>query len=226
LIDCVVAGCVNRFGIERVCADAGLPPAADLASLISGHIFRLTSQQQADLKAQLTAKFGLSDCAGRSPAMNVEDLPRLASMRVEIGNHTASHVVCRNMHPSELQSELVDAQKALQAMSGTTVRTFSAPYGYLDDLTPEVLGVLRGSGHLACFVVHGRSNRYRPADDIWYRQNVMNRSPLRCYLSMNVMPIIKSLKYALRRTRPQPASVSRSPITLNDQTKRDQQISV
>ena len=55
---------------------------------------------------------------------------------------------------------------------------------------------LRQSGHQATFLVHARSNRQRPAADIWYRTSLTDAPPFRLGLELGVMPVLRSLKSA------------------------------
>lgn len=74
------------------------------------------------------------------------------------------------------------------------LRLVSIPYGNEKNLTPEVLKTIRGSGHEAIFLVHARSNRLRPADDIWYRVSLHNEKPSELSRKLDILPPIQSLK--------------------------------
>ena len=85
-------------------------------------------------------------------------LGRLASFGFEIGNHTYSHVYGRCLAQTDFATE-VDRNKAeLEALSGTTVRSFSQPYGSSTDLNRDLQRHLERSGHKAIFLCESVAN--------------------------------------------------------------------
>jgi peptidoglycan/xylan/chitin deacetylase (PgdA/CDA1 family) len=130
----------------------------------------------------------------RSPMLEAGDFAELRKLKVEIGNHTHSHVHCGALAPHELQTEIVTARDELVALSGGAVRAFSVAYGHERDLPPTVLEVLRESGHKAIFLVHARSNLVRKAPDVWYRVSFRNESVARLPMRLSVLPLIRSAR--------------------------------
>ena len=108
-----------------------------------------------------------------------------------------THVSCRALKSEEFEEEIVAAKSRLESLSGTPVRAFSVPYGNERDLTPEMLDVLRSSGHEAIFLVHARSNMCRPAPDIWYRTSLHNEAPRKLPVSLRYAPALRSIKHRL-----------------------------
>ena len=193
-LDSVWCWAVNTFGIARACAAGGVPERDNLGAVLLSDMADLGSREREAVRQRLLAAFGAPDLSGRAPLLAPGDLAELSELGVEIGNHTATHVHCRSLQPTEVVDEIVTAQSRLSELSGRPVRSFSVPYGHKADLTPEVLEALRQSGHEAIFLVHARSNRWRPAPDIWYRVNMANHSTDRLNTILNVAPVLRSLK--------------------------------
>jgi peptidoglycan/xylan/chitin deacetylase (PgdA/CDA1 family) len=77
----------------------------------------------------------------------------------EIGSHTYSHVHCRTLAGAEFGEEIDRNREELQQLTGSPVRSFSVPYGSSLDLTSEVAGYLRGTGHDAIFLSESVANQ-------------------------------------------------------------------
>jgi peptidoglycan/xylan/chitin deacetylase (PgdA/CDA1 family) len=87
-----------------------------------------------------------------------QQLCELVSLEFEIGNHTYTHVRCRSLTAENLAGE-VDRNKAeLEAVSGKKVRSFSVPYGSSEDLSIDLVGHLKLSGHDVAFLSEGAAN--------------------------------------------------------------------
>ena len=135
----------------------------------------------------------------RSPVLAPEDLRTLTRLGVEIGNHTATHVHCRALDAAEQYTELVASRQRLEEICGQPVRAFSVPYGNADDLTPVVQSALRDSGHRAIFLVHARSNRFRPSPDVWYRVSLHDEPVSRLDRELGLKPLLRSLRALIGR---------------------------
>ena len=167
-----------------------------VAAIISGPMAQRGAQERRALRDRLVELGGLDTdaLAARSPILSPEDIARLPGLGVEIGNHTATHVHGRSMRPEDHHPEIVAARSRLEAICGHPVRAFSVPYGYEADLTVELLETLRQGGHAAIFLVHARSNRFRPAPDIWYRTSLHDEVPARLGMKLHALPLLRSLK--------------------------------
>jgi len=194
--DGALAWAAQTAGLDALCRLLGTGPQPDVGALIR----RLASRsagERAELKARLFTALGPPDLTDRAPILEEEDLKTLRTLGVEVGNHTMTHVSCRALRPDELEHEVVAAKTRLEAMSGAPVRAFSVPYGNEQDLTPEILKVLRASGHEAIFLVHARSNAYRPAADIWYRVGLKDETPAELPTKLRYAPALRSIKQRL-----------------------------
>src|SRR5581483_3093938 len=61
--------------------------------------------------------------------LTTEQLRALGSFNFEIGNHTFTHTYCRSLTDAETREEIDRNKAELEALSGTSVRSFSVPYG-------------------------------------------------------------------------------------------------
>jgi peptidoglycan/xylan/chitin deacetylase (PgdA/CDA1 family) len=87
-----------------------------------------------------------------------EQLSELKSFNFEIGNHTYTHVHSRYLSEPDFVAE-VDRNKAeLESISGSTVRSFSQPYGSSIDITRELVEHLELSGHKTVFLSESVAN--------------------------------------------------------------------
>ena len=127
-----------------------------------------------------------------------EQLMQLTKERgFAIGNHTLSHSHLRALKPDAAFAEIADGKRLLEAMSGAKVRAFTVPYGSRLDATPEVLAMVRATGHEATFLVQRRTNAVRPAADIWYRQSMADHMVAQLPVKLTLLPRMGELKAAL-----------------------------
>lgn len=202
-LDNLLAFCVNRYGLGPVCESGGFErdSLTSVGDIISDVASNYTSSERAGLKTRLTTEFGLTadQLNERCAILEQDDLRECAALGMEVGNHTATHVHGRSLAPSELGSEIAEARRALETMAGHPVRAFSLPYGSEIDLTEPVLRTIRDSGHKATFLVQARSNRVRPAPDVWYRISLRNEHPSQLPLKLTLLPLLRSVKKRLLR---------------------------
>lgn len=179
--------------------------AKSLQHLVGAYASRLGIEEIGEASSRVLAELGLSEAQlHRDLGIFLEpgDLPLLVRSRIEIGNHTRSHMRCGVLGSRELDDEIVTAKAELEEMSGRPVRGFSFPWGHEADATATALDRIRGSGHRAVFFVHARHNAARPSRDIWYRV-VMTNEPIRQLpIALEVMPRLRSLAARWRRSPP------------------------
>lgn len=90
--------------------------------------------------------------------MTNDQICALASFDFEVGNHTYTHVHGRSLSPGEFGQEIDRNKAELESITGTKVRAFSQPYGSSRDLTPELAGYLKHTGHKAVFFSESTAN--------------------------------------------------------------------
>ena len=176
-LDNVLSLAIDELSLESV---AGMiAPGQDRASvgeLVTGPIARMPPAARTELKNRLLAALGVEEAELHAESglfLSANEVGALCARGIEIGNHTRSHVHCRAIvTEAELAAEITGAKLAIEAMTGAPARAFSFPYGNEADATPAALKIVRKSGHRAIFLVHARSNRRRPAPDIWYRTSL------------------------------------------------------
>ncbi len=199
-LDAALGWVVSRHGLAALAAALGAPGTPTLPDLLFGPLAALGPSERRELCGDLVRRFGIGPeaLAGRSPPLEPADLRELALLGVEIGNHTASHASCRALRGEERWAEVVGAKEALEAITGRPVRTFSVPYGDPADLPPEMLALLRASGHEATFLVQQRSNRWRPAPDVWFRTSLEGAGPRALWPELEARPLWRGLRHAAR----------------------------
>ena len=200
-LDNIIAWAANTHGIEAVCSALALDPADNpsVGALVDHLLSRCTARERAELRVRLAEAFPLppEEMAKRAPMLTRDDLRELSKYGVEIGNHTAGHVHCGALDPSEYEAELVESKKALETLSGAAVRSFSVAYGHERDLPPAVLRTLRESGHRAIFLVHARRNSARKAPDIWYRVSFRNEGVRTIPWRLEALPLLRTIRHKL-----------------------------
>lgn len=196
-LDSALSWAEAEAGLAALCAALDLGPRAHLSEVVLGDMAKLNASARQAVKARLIERFGPPDFSARAPLIDAADLADLAGLGVEIGNHTMTHTHCRALTDADTTTEILGARTALEEMSGQTVRSFSVPYGNEADLPPHIATALRDSGHEAIFLVHGRSNRFRPAPDIWYRNSLHSENISRLRREMTILPLARSLKQRL-----------------------------
>ena len=176
-----------------------MPNARSFGDLITGPISRLGAYQRENLRHELLARLATPEAQLYRLLdlfMKPRELAALHASGIEVANHTRSHVHCAALTHDEIQTEVVAAKGEIEELTGRPVRAFSFPYGNERDATPSVMSALRASGHAASFLVHARSNRSRPAPDLWFRTSLTDLPAYRLGLQLGVMPVLRSLKSA------------------------------
>ena len=194
-LDSTLAWAANTVGLERLCAALDLPVRDSVGQLVVQDMAAHGATRRAEIRDKVLADFGPPDLAARAPLMVPEDLAELVSLGAEIGNHTLSHVHCRSLSSSEIETEIVASKARLETLCGHPVRAFSVPYGHEAELTETVLEALRASGHAAIFLVHARSNRWQAAPDVWYRTSLHDEAPATLPRKLAHLPFLRSLKH-------------------------------
>jgi peptidoglycan/xylan/chitin deacetylase (PgdA/CDA1 family) len=126
-----------------------------------------------------------------------EQLGSLASFGFEIGNHTYTHTHGRSLSPQDFASEIDRNKRELEALSGTTVRTFSQPYGSSKDLSDELTGHLRQTGHKAVFLSESVANPRKP--DLYRLDRISSRakSDDALFVEVELMPRLRAIRNRL-----------------------------
>lgn len=165
--DNLVCYAANELGMEaintavRVVKGADSPKLRSLAEVFSCFFPAISLSERKVFLDALAHLGGIDErhLAGKARLyLTRKQLCELASSDFEIGDHTYTHVRCRSLTPEDFGDE-VDRNKAeLEALSGRKVRSFSVPYGSSSDLTSDLKGHLRRSGHEAVFLSESVAN--------------------------------------------------------------------
>jgi peptidoglycan/xylan/chitin deacetylase (PgdA/CDA1 family) len=214
MLDNVLAYLTNTLGLERVeraiTGRAGTRSA--LPAVLEEVVAPLPYGERLGLAERLVAHFELDeDELLRRYRLYLEpsELLSLAELGVEIGCHTASHVHCRCLGPTEAQREIVDAAAALTKLVEKPVRAFSSPYGSELDATTVVRDALRASGQEIAFLVDSGTNGRRHVGQNWSRVAMDWPGPHSPFARLEILPRLAMV----RRMRASRGQGDRSPRT-------------
>ncbi len=161
-------------------------------SLAEREVFLDSLRQLAGISESRTAKeAGLY--------LTSKQLCDVTSFDFEIGNHTHTHVHCRSLSREDFGPQLDRNKAELEALSGTKVRSFSQPYGSSTDLTDELLGHLKESGHEAVFLSESVANP-RGADPFHLdRVSTRAESDGTLFFELEALPRLRAARNRLSR---------------------------
>lgn len=137
--------------------------------------------------------------------LSSSQLRTLASVDFEIGNHTYTHVHCRTLSPPDFSREIEANKDQLEAVSGTTVRSFSLPYGSSKDLTSELKSCLEQCGNEAVFLSESVANCQRAGRFHLDRVNARTANDGALFFDIEVLPRLRVVRNRLLGT---PSSAS------------------
>lgn len=121
-------------------------------------------------------------------------LRELHAANCEIGNHTHTHTHCRHLSQAELVTEIGMNKAELEDRSGRPVRVFSQPYGSSQDLTPELLDHLRGSGHDAAFLSESVANPQAADPYRLDRVSILATNDADLFLNLEINPRLRHMR--------------------------------
>lgn len=131
--------------------------------------------------------------------LNSHELRCLQESGIEVGNHTRTHVWCRNLDRAGYEAELTHGRSELERLSGRLVRAFSVPYGESKDLTPDIQTHLAETGHQMLFLVEGLPNGARPRSNCLDRVTLKGTTDNATFHELEVLPRLRRIRNLLRR---------------------------
>lgn len=123
---------------------------------IASHLMFCPPEEQDELLSDLFAWAGAERMArdGFRTLTGPEVAELAADPLISIGAHTVSHANLSVLDPAAQTTEIGGSQACLERQTGRSVRTFSYPYGRVEDYTHSTLRILRKSGFgAACTTV-------------------------------------------------------------------------
>jgi peptidoglycan/xylan/chitin deacetylase (PgdA/CDA1 family) len=204
-LDNLLSMAVCRMGLAAVSrliasiSGASESQPRNFGELVTGTLGRLGLPVREHIRLEILARLAGNEAQLHRLLdlfMSESQLAALAASGIEVANHTRSHTHCGALTEAYLDSEIRGAKAEIEAITGRPVRAFSFPYGNERDATPAALEILRSSGHLAQFLVHARSNKVRPAPDLWYRVSLTDEAVGRLPLALGLLPALRTLKTA------------------------------
>jgi peptidoglycan/xylan/chitin deacetylase (PgdA/CDA1 family) len=198
--------------LSHLCASVGLarlgaavdpqrPAPVTFAQLLD-LIAALPYERRVRLAGDLAGRFGIDQAKVREESglfLDRGELPRVAALGCEVGNHTRSHLFGRAIvDEASAHHELVDYARELEASTGRPVRAFSYPYGHRRDATPMVERVLRASGHEAMFLAESRPHVTGSAGRLWNRVTLDGCPAWRVRHELELLPRMRARRDRLR----------------------------
>ena len=211
--DNLVCYVANVLGMETVNAAVRAVPGYDTLQLQSladvfGRFFPAISL--AEREVFLDALRHLADITESRIAneaklyLTSKQLSDLTHFDFEIGNHTYTHTHCRTFSQLDFASEVDRNKEELEALSGTTIRSFSPPYGSSKDLTHELAKHLERSGHQAVFLSESVANPRRPRPFQLDRVSTCAKSEDTLFCEIEVFPRLRAIRNRLFRNSAPP----------------------
>jgi peptidoglycan/xylan/chitin deacetylase (PgdA/CDA1 family) len=128
-----------------------------------------------------------------------KQLRDLASFNFEIGNHTYTHVHGRSLSQDDLREQVDRNKNELESISGTSVRSYSQPYGSSLDVTRELAEHLAYSGHQAVFLSESVANRRGAPPFALNRVSARAESDAAFFFELEVLPRLRSIRNRLAK---------------------------
>jgi len=206
-LDNLLCCLANDVGLPKVeTALTGHPPVcASLPELFERHISGLSFAERMALPERLAAEFNLDLRALRAQSslfLRGDEIRALAEARIEVGNHTRSHLHCRCLDDETSNAEIVEHRATLERLAGRPVRSFSFPYGSSADATAVVDRALRASRHEAIFLVEARLNPPGHAGPYWHRISMQNQPVSALRKRIEILPRLRAVRDRLQGARP------------------------
>jgi len=205
---CYVA---NQIGIAPIQAAvremAGQESAAiaSVSQVIHDVVPHLSLDQRTQFQVTLANRAGIRsrDLAFKANLYLTErQLRHLCNNQFDIGNHTYSHVRCRILTGADFDREIGRNKHELERVSRQSVRAFSVPFGSRVDLTPQVLGYLRESGHEAAFLVDSLANTATTSRYGLYRVSMNSTTDAASFAELEVLPRLRAIREELSTSVP------------------------
>jgi len=206
--DNLVCYVANVHGMETINAAVRAVPgkaALELHSLaeVFGAFFPAITLAERELFLDALRQFsGINESRMAKDAnlyLASKQLRDLKSFDFEIGNHTYTHTHCRVLSQEDLVSEVDRNRLELEALSGTSVRSFSPPYGSSKDVTRELVEHLERSGHQAVFLSESVANPRRL--DLFHidRVSTCAESDDTLFFEIEVLPRLRAMRNRMFR---------------------------
>jgi peptidoglycan/xylan/chitin deacetylase (PgdA/CDA1 family) len=128
-----------------------------------------------------------------------QQLRDLANFSFEIGNHTYTHANCRTLSVGDFVGEIDRNKTALEAISGTKIRSFSVPYGSSVDLTPDLASHLQRSGYQAVFLAEGRANLSTSRESYLDRVSLKASTEAAFFSEIEILPRLRTIRNGVFR---------------------------
>lgn len=199
-LTCYVA---NTFGIKtlQVCAgrlfNSHAPSFTSLAQVFGEFLPSITLDDRKRFENALAkeCRVRIEDLASSTNLyVTSTQLRSLANYGIEVGNHTFSHIHCRQLTSLDFGAEIDQNRTELEAIAGRPVRAFSVPYGSRKDLPVALSEHLRRSGYQAAFLVESATNNSRSDYLRLNRVSMAGATDARCFAELEILPRLRTVR--------------------------------
>jgi peptidoglycan/xylan/chitin deacetylase (PgdA/CDA1 family) len=144
---------------------------------------------------------------GRPPLAKLawDDVRAMVAMGFEVGSHTVNHVNLGQVPAEEAREELRASKATLEDRLGVPVRWFAYPFGGMEDLRAEYLGMIQEVGYAGAvsayggFVWPGADDRVLPREAVPYFHSLLH---LEMHLAGCLHPLYALTGRSARLARP------------------------
>jgi peptidoglycan/xylan/chitin deacetylase (PgdA/CDA1 family) len=204
--DNLVCYVANKFGIETITSAIRAVKGADSSTVTSlAEVFSCffpaisLAERKAFLDAlvQLTGIDEIKLAKEAGLYLTRKQVRAIASWDFDIGNHTYTHVHCRQLAPESITVEIDRNKAELEALTGKKVRSFSVPYGSSADLDSDLATRLRHSGHEAAFLSESVANPRSSDRFLLDRVSAPACGDERLFFEIEIMPRLRAIRNRL-----------------------------
>lgn len=199
-LDNLATWTVNTFGIAPLASAAGRRFRV-LGEFFSPYLSSISLEERLrvyDVLAEALPLPPAEMAAEASLYTTSAGLASLASKGMIVGNHTWSHVHCRQLGRESARTEIACNKRFLESIVAYPVTTFSYPYGSRFDATDGVISDLVRFGHRSAFLVESHANRRVPDAMRLSRVSAGTIAAADLFADIEVIPLLRRVRNRFR----------------------------
>ena len=113
-----------------------------------------------------------------------DEARQMAGAGIEIGSHTVTHPILSRQTPEQVEWELSESKRTLEAELGRKAALFAYPNGTPDDYTPSVIEAVRRTGYRCALTTSFGPNEAGDDPFLWRRGTPWEHDPARFSLKL------------------------------------------
>jgi peptidoglycan/xylan/chitin deacetylase (PgdA/CDA1 family) len=145
---------------------------------VLGELKRMPNERRLEVLEDLESKTGSAGdqlAALESRAMNWNQVRAMSSAGIEFGSHTVTHPILANLNDEELNFELVESRRVIEAQIGKSVSVISYPVGGRSAFNGRVQDAVAQAGYRLGLSYIPGTNRLRNMDRYGMRRQHVER---------------------------------------------------